>query len=86
MTKLAVIFSFIITTPFLASTKPSRITQQPLKNGYYTQTTLTPKIQLYTVDVSQLEEKLDQYRLVYGIGQVAHGIMYYSWNNTFPND
>ena len=82
MTKLVYLFGLLIIMPSTAST----IIKEPLKNGSYTQTTLTPKIQLYTVDVSQLEAKLDQYRLVYGIGQVAHGIMYYSWNNTFPND
>ena len=82
MTKLVFLFGLLFIMPLTASP----ITKEPLKSGSYTQTTLTPKLHLYTVDVSQLEAKLDQYRLVYGIGQVAHGIMYYSWNNTFPND
>ena len=86
MIKRALFLGLSLAIPLTASTKPSTIIKEPLKSGYYTQTTLTQKLQLYTVDVSQLEAKLDQYRLVYGIGQVAHGIMYYSWNNTFPND
>ena len=82
MTKLVFLFGLLFIMPLTAST----IIKEPLKSGSFTQTTLTPKLQFYSVDVSQLEAKLDQYRLVYGIGQVAHGIMYYSWNNTFPND
>jgi len=82
MTKLVFLFGLLIIMPSTGST----IIKEPLKNGSFTQTTVTPKLHLYTVDISQLEAKLDQYRLVYGIGQVAHGIMYYSWNNTFPND
>ena len=82
MIKHSLFLGLLLAMPLTAST----IIKDQLKSGSYTQTTLTPKLQLYTVDVSQLEAKLDQYRLVYGIGQVAHGIMYYSWNQTYPND
>ena len=86
MIKQILLLGLIITIPLKASTKPPKIIIQPLKNGYFTQTTLAPKQTLYTADVSQLESKLDKYRLIYGVGQIAHGIMYYAWNKTFPND
>ena len=86
MIKHILLLGLITTMPFVASTKPSKVIIQPLKNGYFKQTTLAPKQPLYTADVTQLESKLDQYRLIYGVGQIAHGIMYYSWNKTFPND
>ena len=66
----------------------TRVTQTPLKSGIIKEANISPfslSDYTYTVDVTDLEMELDRYRLIYGIGQAAHGILYYSCNIKFPN-
>ena len=59
-----------------------------LKNGTISTTTISPltiSAYPYQASTSELEQKLAEYRLVYGIGQIAHGILYHAWNIEYPN-